>query len=138
MTQPRYEVSVLPPSFTMSESLEIHTEITGEPGTQNNDLEETKMFEDKTLTCRDCGEEFLFSASEQQFFADKGFQNEPSRCPACRAARRAAQNPNRGERQMYEVICDGCGVTTQVPFQPRGDRPVYCRECFERNRQSQY
>jgi len=96
------------------------------------------MFEDKTLTCRDCGAEFVFSASEQQFFADKGFQNEPSRCPACRAARRASQNPGRGERQMYEVICDGCGVTTQVPFQPRGDRPVYCRECFERNRQSQY
>jgi len=96
------------------------------------------MFEDKTLTCRDCGAEFVFSASEQQFFADKGFQNEPSRCPACRSARRNSQNPGRGERQMFEVICDGCGATTQVPFQPRGDRPVYCRDCFDRNRQSQY
>ena len=94
------------------------------------------MFQDKTLTCRDCGTEFVFSASEQQFFADKGFQNEPSRCPACRSARRATQNPNRTERQMYEVICDGCGATTQVPFQPRGDRPVYCRDCYERNRQN--
>ena len=47
------------------------------------------MYEDKTLTCRECGNEFVFSASEQEFFAQKGFQNEPSRCPACRAARRA-------------------------------------------------
>ena len=85
------------------------------------------MYEDKTLTCRDCGNEFVFSASEQEFFAQKGFQNEPTRCPACRAARRA-QNGNGGApRQMFTVICDGCGCETQVPFQPRGDRPVYCR-----------
>ena len=65
------------------------------------------MFEDKTLKCRECGAEFVFTASEQQFYADKGFQNEPGRCPACRAARRA-QNGGapRGERQMYDVICD--------------------------------
>ena len=72
------------------------------------------MFEDKTLVCRECGAEFVFTASEQQFYADKGFQNEPGRCPACRAARRAARRAqnggNRGgERQMYDVICDGCG-----------------------------
>ncbi len=90
------------------------------------------MYEDKTLVCRDCHNEFVFSASEQEFFAQKGFQNEPTRCPACRAARRA-QN-NGGTRQMYDVICDGCGKPTQVPFQPRGDKPVYCRECFEANR----
>ncbi len=94
------------------------------------------MYEDKTLTCRDCGNEFVFSASEQAFFAEKGFQNEPTRCPACRAARRA-QNGN-GQRQMFEVICDGCGKTTQVPFQPRGDKPVYCRECFDAQRQARY
>ena len=96
------------------------------------------MFEDKTLVCRDCGKEFVFSASEQQFFADKGFQNDPTRCHECRAARRNRENPGRAERQYYEVICDGCGCTTQVPFQPKGDRPVYCRECFERNRNNQY
>lgn len=62
------------------------------------------MYQDKTLTCRDCGAEFVFSASEQEFFAEKGFQNEPSRCPACRSARRNAQGGN-GPRQMYEVIC---------------------------------
>ena len=96
------------------------------------------MFEDKTLVCRDCGKEFVFSASEQQFYADKGFQNDPTRCHECRAARRNRENPARAERQYFEVICDGCGATTQVPFQPKGDRPVYCRECFERNRNNQY
>ena len=97
------------------------------------------MYQDETLTCRDCGKEFVFTASEQAFYAEKGFQNKPRRCPECRAAFRA-QNGGapRGERQMYDVICDGCGCTTQVPFQPKGDRPVYCRECFERNRNQQY
>jgi CxxC-x17-CxxC domain-containing protein len=95
------------------------------------------MYEDKTLTCRECGAEFVFTASEQEFYAEKGFQNQPGRCPACRAQRRASGGGrDRGERQMYEVVCDGCGATTQVPFQPRGDRPVYCRECFDRQRQS--
>ena len=96
------------------------------------------MYEDKTLTCRECGAEFVFTASEQEFYAQKGFQNQPSRCPGCRAQRRASGGGRGAERQMYEVICDGCGATTQVPFQPRGDRPVYCRECFDRQRQSQY
>ncbi len=90
------------------------------------------MYEDKTLTCRDCGEQFAFTASEQEFYAEKGFENEPGRCPACRAARR---NNGRAPRPMNDVICDGCGAPTQVPFQPRGDRPVYCRECFEKQRQ---
>lgn len=92
------------------------------------------MFEDKILTCRDCGAEFSFTGSEQQFYAEKGFQNEPGRCPDCRAARRNTSQ-NRGERQMYEVTCDNCGKPTRVPFQPRGDRPVYCRECFDQQRQ---
>ena len=109
------------------------------------------MFNDKTLTCRDCGAPFTFSASEQEFFAEKGFTNEPTRCSSCRAERRnngprnsrgADRNfssyNNRGsqrsaDRQMYDVVCDGCGAATQVPFQPRGDKPVYCRDCFNRN-----
>ena len=98
------------------------------------------MFEDKTLVCRECNAEFVFTASEQQFYADKGFQNEPGRCPACRAARRAAGgNQNRNaDRPMYDVICDSCGRPTQVPFQPRGDRPVYCRDCFQAQRDSRF
>ena len=98
------------------------------------------MYTDKTLVCKDCGNEFVFSAGEQAFYADKGFQNKPSRCQACRAAKRAANNGGAAPttRQMYDVICDGCGCTTQVPFQPRGDRPVYCRDCFEANRPARY
>ena len=90
------------------------------------------MYEDETLVCRDCGQEFVFSASEQAFFAEKGFMNKPSRCPKCRAARRAQNgNGSSAPRQMYDVVCANCGKATQVPFQPRGDRPVLCRECFE-------
>ena len=97
------------------------------------------MYQDKTLTCRECGQEFTFTASEQAFYAEKGFQNEPGRCPACRAARRAANgNANRGEREWFDVVCDGCGKATKVPFQPRGDRPVYCRECFDAQRAQRY
>lgn len=97
------------------------------------------MYQDKTLTCPDSGAAFAFSASEQQFLADKGIQNKHSHYPTCRSARRSALSPSCGEHQMYEAICYGCGATTQVPFQARGERPVYCRDCFERNRQgSQY
>ena len=98
------------------------------------------MYEDKTLVCRECGKEFVFTASDQQFYAERGYENEPRRCRECRMARKAARGETRfsGERQMYDVICDGCGQPTQVPFQPRGDRPVYCKPCFDANRQSQY
>ncbi|ABO51353.1 conserved hypothetical protein [Desulforamulus reducens MI-1] len=93
------------------------------------------MYQDKTLTCKDCGADFAFTASEQEFYAEKGFTNEPGRCPECRAARKAANNRgnggfNRRERQMFDTICSACGKETQVPFQPRGDKPVYCRDCF--------
>ncbi|MEG3069600.1 MAG: zinc-binding protein [Peptococcaceae bacterium] len=93
------------------------------------------MFEDRYLTCRDCGEEFVFSASEQEFYAEKGFTNDPGRCPSCRAARKRSNNGYRQKRQMYPVVCAECGKDTEVPFQPTGERPVYCSECF-RQRQS--
>lgn len=101
------------------------------------------MYTDKTLTCRDCGAEFTFTASEQAFFADKGFTNEPTRCPACRAARRNSggqndRNNRRGDRQMYDAVCSECGRPTQIPFQPREDRPVYCRECFAKKNPRRY
>ncbi|MBZ4688327.1 MAG: hypothetical protein PWQ96_412 [Clostridia bacterium] len=99
------------------------------------------MFKDKTLTCRDCGENFTFSASEQEFYAEKGFTNEPGRCPSCRAARKKQRN-NRGnfgrgmrpQREMHDATCAACGVKTQVPFRPSGDRPVYCSDCYSKNR----
>ena len=97
------------------------------------------MYNEKTLTCRDCGAEFAFTASEQAFFAEKGFTNEPSRCPACRSAHRNTGNNNAGgsrggyneNRTMYDVVCAECGKNTQVPFQPSNDRPVYCSDCFK-------
>ncbi|NLV17636.1 MAG: zinc-binding protein [Syntrophomonadaceae bacterium] len=95
------------------------------------------MYNDKTLSCKDCSNDFLFSASEQEFYAQKGFTNEPGRCPECRAARKAEQRGgNRGgygrsERQMYPAVCASCGNDTTVPFQPSGEKPVYCRDCFQ-------
>lgn len=96
-------------------------------------------FVDKTLTCSDCGREFVFSADDQEFFESRGYL-EPKRCRGCRANRRSerdggAQRPeallNRAPRPMFDVVCANCGRATQVPFQPRGSRPVYCRECFQ-------
>ena len=89
-------------------------------------------FEDKTLTCKECGNEFVFTAGEQEFYAEKGFQNEPQRCKDCRNNRKAARNTR--EREMYTVVCADCGVETQVPFEPKNDRPVYCRDCFQNHR----
>lgn len=100
------------------------------------------MYQDKTLVCKECGKEFVFTAAEQEFYASKGFTNEPGRCPECRAARkeRSGYNGNRSrdgfrgnssERQMYPAICSRCGKETMVPFKPSGDKPVYCRECFQ-------
>ncbi len=91
-------------------------------------------FEDKTLTCRDCAEEFIFTAGEQGFYFEKGLMNEPQRCPACRASRRRERTT--GSRQMYEVVCAQCGKDTTVPFLPKLDRPVYCGTCYEQVRSS--
>ncbi len=90
-------------------------------------------FTDKTLTCIDCGQEFTFTAGEQEFHQSKGFNNEPRRCPTCRRARKAA-DPNavqRPARELFSVTCASCGKDAKVPFEPRGDRPVYCSDCFK-------
>ena len=89
--------------------------------------------QDKTLTCRECGADFEFTASEQAFYAEKGFTNEPGRCPSCRAARKQRTNDGtRPQREMHPAVCAACGVETMVPFRPSGDRPVYCRDCFRK------
>jgi CxxC-x17-CxxC domain-containing protein len=111
------------------------------------------MIEDKTLTCRDCGSEFLFTVGEQEFYASKGFTNEPVRCKDCRQARRrnmdgggsygdsgystgysGGRGGYGGQREMFPATCSDCGKATEVPFQPRNDKPVYCSECFEGRR----
>jgi CxxC-x17-CxxC domain-containing protein len=110
-------------------------------------------FQDKTLVCRDCGQDFVFTAGEQEFYQQRGLTNEPGRCPSCRQARKAQQGGGgyssggyssggggggyeRAPRQMYPAVCSQCGKETQVPFQPRGDKPVYCSDCFAQQRQS--
>lgn len=93
------------------------------------------MYEDKTLICKDCGAEFVFSAGEQEFYATKGFVNEPRRCKACRE-----KHKNEGshrEREMFTAVCDACGKEAKVPFKPREGRPVYCSECFAKMREEQ-
>ena len=105
-------------------------------------------YQDKSLQCTDCGTTFTFSAQDQEFFAEKGYTNEPKRCPQCRQAKRTLRNGNDGNsygssrygdsspRQMYPAVCADCGKETQIPFQPHEDRPVYCSDCYRKVRAS--
>jgi len=96
-------------------------------------------FQEKSIQCSDCGTTFAFTVEEQEYFSSKGFTNEPKRCPSCRQSRKERQNSNgnqrsysnfQSQRQMYPATCSRCGKTTEVPFQPKNDRPVYCRDCY--------
>lgn len=95
---------------------------------------------DKTLRCRECGRDFVFTAGEQEFYQLKGLLNEPARCPECRAVRKAQRMSGDGTaggprtREMHPAVCAECGAQTLVPFLPRGDKPVYCSTCFDRVR----
>lgn len=89
------------------------------------------MFEDKTLTCVECGKEFVFSAGEQEFYAEKKYQNEPKRCKECRMVKK---NAARAPRELFVAVCSQCGGEARVPFEPSGDRPVYCSDCFDKIR----
>jgi len=94
---------------------------------------------DKTLVCVDCGGEFIFTVGEQEFFASRGYVNEPKRCQTCRSSRRSEQRMGGGgfgdaPREMHSITCAECGTNAMVPFRPRGDRPVYCSDCFSRMR----
>ena len=92
------------------------------------------MYEDKTLVCKDCGNEFIFTAGEQEFYAEKGFENEPQRCKECRIARKRAARP---EREFFDAVCAECGAPARVPFQPSEGRPVYCSECFSKIKEAE-
>lgn len=97
-------------------------------------------YQDRNLTCNDCGAGFVFTSGEQEFHASKGFTNQPGRCPDCRAARKAQRGEGSsygggggygaGSREMFSATCASCGKEARVPFEPRGDKPVYCSDCF--------
>ncbi len=104
-------------------------------------------FQDRTLTCVECNQSFTFSADDQQYHREKGYTNEPKRCPSCRQNRRSSSssyNSSYGgssygssggygsQREMHDAVCAQCGKDTQVPFRPSGDRPVYCSDCFSK------
>jgi CxxC-x17-CxxC domain-containing protein len=127
-------------------------------------------YQDRTLQCRDCGNEFTFTTGEQQFYAERGLTNQPGRCPDCREAAKGSRGGGRGgysgggggrgyggggggggysggggygsrdsgTREMFNVTCADCGKETQVPFSPRGDRPVYCNDCFQNHKPARY
>lgn len=116
-------------------------------------MEESLSFTDKSLTCRDCSTQFTFTAGEQEFYASKGLTNEPVRCLSCRSVRKASRANSdvddnggyvrygtfasfggRTPRQMHPATCAECGMMTEVPFVPRGDRPVYCSSCYNKIR----
>ena len=99
-------------------------------------------FTDKSLQCADCGVTFTFTSEEQEFHQSKGFTNEPKRCQSCRQARKSQRNSygsggsggSRYDRQMFPAVCAECGTDTQVPFEPREDRPVYCSSCYNKTK----
>ncbi len=107
-------------------------------------------FEDRTLTCSDCNQDFVFSTDDQTYHAEKGYTNDPKRCPNCRQSRRGERSYSGGggygggggggsygrPREMFPAVCAECGKETEVPFQPRGTRPVYCSDCYNKQRAS--
>lgn len=94
-----------------------------------------RMFEDKVLVCKDCGQEFTFTAGEQEFYAEKGFRNEPTRCRECRRTRKNG-GEHKAHREMFDAVCAECGKPTKIPFEPKTDKPVYCSECYNAHRKS--
>ena len=111
----------------------------GPAGAYNSRLREEKVtYVDRTLTCVDCGAEFVHSAEDQEFYAQKEFVSDPKRCPSCRASRRSMRESGdsarggaaNGPREFFAVVCSRCGNQAQVPFKPHMDRPVYCSDCF--------
>lgn len=85
------------------------------------------MYEDKSLNCKECGSEFVFTAGEQEFYATKGFQNEPQRCKICRDKKK---HEAKAPKEMFMTTCAQCGQEAKIPFKPSDDRPVYCSDCF--------
>ena len=91
------------------------------------------MYQDKTIVCKDCAQEFIFTVGEQEFYAERGFQNEPQRCKNCRDSRKSS---GKAQKEMHVTVCASCGKEAKVPFLPSSDRPVYCSECFAQMKQN--
>lgn len=116
--------------------------------------------EDRTLQCSDCGKDFVFTAAEQEFFRERGFEHAPKRCVECRRQRRrkfrgrgGSEGGGDGERAEgrprtaeparaprprrsppaaeHDAVCSACGAATKVPFVPDGVRPVFCMPCLK-------
>ncbi|OHB70443.1 MAG: zinc-binding protein [Planctomycetes bacterium RBG_16_43_13] len=112
------------------------------------------MAEDKTLKCVECGADFVYAASEQELHKSLGYRNEPKRCSPCREAKKKQRPPggfgggsrfggggfggggSDRPRQYFSVICAECGKESEVPFKPRGDKPVYCNDCYTKRKAS--
>lgn len=112
------------------------------------------MLAERTIQCTSCGTDFAFSVEEQEFYQSRGFQ-DPKKCKPCRDAAKQSRGGGGGrggygggggyggsgggsyQKQLYDAVCSGCGVQTQVPFRPNGSKPVYCRDCY-RNQSSYY
>lgn len=90
--------------------------------------------QDRTMKCKECGNDFVFTSGEQTFYAEKGFENEPSRCPDCRREKKRQRSANRRDSRLFDAVCAECGQNTQVPFEPNGQKPVYCRDCFQKKK----
>ena len=88
---------------------------------------------DKTITCKDCNSNFIFTENEQAFYKEKGFDNEPQRCPDCRAASKQKRRGGyeNSQREMFPAVCAECGKSTTVPFKPNDEKPVYCKDCYK-------
>ena len=136
---------VAPPALTRGPYLQ-DASATGKYSSRSG-RSQSVSYTDRTLTCADCGVEFIHSAADQEYYQQKGFVSDPKRCSSCRASRRASRDSGydardiggprgyeRGDyrpvREYFAVICSKCGNAAQVPFKPRQDKPVYCSDCF--------
>ena len=98
-------------------------------------------FEDKTIVCADCGGDFIHSGEDQARYAERGFAHDPKRCRDCREKRKNQSGGGEGHggggrppRESFEAVCAECGASTTVPFKPSQGRPVYCRDCYRKQR----
>lgn len=89
-------------------------------------------YQDKTLKCKDCNKEFTWTTGEQEFFAQKGFDRAPIRCPECRKKKKEQHQQKETKGELSEITCSECGKKTEVDFKPRNPQDILCSQCFEK------